>query len=58
MRKELEKVHGQLTEIEWRLFKEWQRVIPNEIFYAYKYDSIIKRATKEEIKTDNIKQCV
>ena len=39
-------LHTQLCDQEWRIFKEWQRVIPEEPFYAFKYESIKKRATK------------
>lgn len=54
IKKDLEKVGGSLVDMEWRLFKEWQRVIPSEPFYAYKYSSVLKRALKENIKTDNL----
>lgn len=47
-------VRTQLLDIEWRLFKEWQRVVPNEPFETTAYKSIRKRAAKEGINTDNI----
>lgn len=47
-------IGGQLCDAEWRIFKEWQRVIPDEPFEAYKKHSLIKRAMREGINTDNV----
>jgi len=50
----ISKINPLLTDIEWRIFKEWQRVIPDEPFFAYAYNSIVKRATKEGLNVDNL----
>lgn len=52
--KQLRPIQGQLCDMEWRIFKEWQRVIPDEIFEAFKKESIIKKAKKENINIDNL----
>ena len=52
----IQKLNTYLTDMEWRIFKEWDSVIPDEIFYAYKYESILKRAVKEKISIKNLKQ--
>ena len=52
----MNQVTGTLVDMEWRIFKEWQRVCPKEPFYAYKYESIVKRAAKEKINIDNLKE--
>ena len=51
---ELNKTRPFLIDMEWRIFKEWQRVIPDEPFSAYGYKSIVKRAAKEGISIDNL----
>lgn len=45
-----------LCDCEWRIFKEWVRVIPDEPFYAFKYESIKKRALKEGLNISNLYQ--
>ena len=56
MVKLINQVSGMMVDMEWRIFKEWQRVCPEEPFYAYKYESIVKRAAKEKINIDNLKE--